>query len=66
MASRPEKIQRKASRPDVETIEVHDSLPFGEDNAETQAMDLGEFMDQFMNEPEVDNVETKTPDNSVT
>ena len=66
MASQPEKIQRKASRPDIETIEIHDSLPFGEDAAETQPMDLGQFMDKFMNEPEAADVETKTPDTSVT
>jgi hypothetical protein len=29
-------------------------------------MDLDQFMDQFMNDPEVPDVETKTPDNSVT
>lgn len=66
IASQPEKIQRKASRPDIETIEIHDSLPFGQDDAETQPMDLDQFMDQFMNDPEVPDVETKTPDNSVT
>ena len=63
IASQPSSI--KQPKQAVELIEVPDTLGFGGDEVDTCPMNLEEFMDDFMNEEVVADVETEPLPNAV-